>query len=79
MKQRILGQKKESRRTFIAVPDGTQWGSPHAVRLRLEGIGIERGGVVLDVQGVDPVQIVQHRRRPETYRIPILYISVDLP
>ena len=48
-----------------------------AVRLRLEGVDVEGGGVVEDVEVANPAELVEHERRAETHRSPCLEIPVD--
>ena len=49
-----------------------------AVRLRLKRIGVKRGGVVLDLQVMQPAQVVEHEAGAETGRIPVLEVTIDV-
>jgi hypothetical protein len=48
-------------------------------RLRFERIGIECGGVISNVQFVQPIQLAQHERGPESDSLPLSEIMVDAP
>src|ERR1700730_10570243 len=48
------------------------------LRLWLKGIGIESGSIVLDVEIVQPIQLMQHEARPESGRAPLIDIMVDM-
>src|SRR5947207_9843568 len=51
----------------------------HAVRLRLERVGVECRGVVLDVQLVQPVKLVQHETGSKADCIPLFQMAVYPP
>src|SRR5205085_8840272 len=46
--------------------------------LRFEGIGIEGGGVITNVQVMQPLQVVKHETRPESARAPFVKIMIDV-
>ena len=48
-----------------------------AFRLGLERVGIERRGIVLDLQLVEPIEVLQHETGPESVGIPLLQMLID--
>ncbi len=50
-----------------------------AVRLRLKRIGVERGGIVLNIQFMQPVEFVEHEAGAESGCTPFLQVAVDVP
>ncbi|HEY6260512.1 MAG TPA: hypothetical protein VIW47_02885 [Nitrospiraceae bacterium] len=50
-----------------------------AVRLGLEGVGVEGGTIVLDIEVVQPVQVVMHEAGSESDCAPVLEMLVDSP
>ena len=46
-------------------------------RLRLEWVGIEGRHVILDIELMQPVEVVEHESRAKTNCLPILEISID--
>jgi len=51
---------------------------PDPVRLGLEGVGVEGRAVVLDVEVVQPVEVVVHETGAEPDGIPLFQVLVDL-
>ncbi len=49
-----------------------------ALRLGLEGVGIESRGVVLQVQLMNPIEVVQHETGAKTGCVPIFNVFVNL-
>ena len=47
-------------------------------RLRLEWVGIKGRSVVLDLEIVQPVEIVQHEAGAKGGGVPIIQIAIDL-
>lgn len=46
-------------------------------RLRLEGIRVEGGHVIQDIEVMQPVQLAEHEARAEADRTPLAEIAVD--
>src|SRR5438477_12985009 len=48
-----------------------------ALWLRLERVGIESGGIILDIELMKPIQLVEHKTRSKSCRIPVAEITVN--
>ena len=45
--------------------------------LRLKRVGIERGRIILNIQLMEPIQLVQHEPGPKSYSVPVAQVAVD--
>ena len=45
--------------------------------LRLEWVSVERGHVIVDIQRMQPLQIMKHETRPEPDGAPIFQVMVN--
>ena len=48
-----------------------------AVRLGLEGIGVEGGHVILDIEGVEPIEVAMHETGAKTDGVPFAEVVID--
>jgi len=62
---------------FLVLGDPEGEDGAHAIRLGFEGIGVEGGGIVSNLQVVQPVQVADHGGGAEPYGAPILQIMVN--
>jgi len=49
-----------------------------AFRLRLEGIAVESGGIISDVEVMQPLEIVEHEAGTKANRAPLVKVMVDV-
>src|SRR5947209_7779573 len=48
-----------------------------AFGLRLEGVCVECGRIILNIQFMQPIQLVQHEARSKSYSTPVTEIAVN--